>query len=134
MRFGMLRSRTLRGFGARLAVFALWLLLAVSAGHIHPEEIFGPLGHPIAPGHGVAWLGPDRPEQGRQDPTGPDADGGLCAICAAMQLVAAAVPPPWFGLTRLSRPIGAKRPPQSAALPEAASFRLFQPRAPPAAV
>ncbi|MGB8842853.1 MAG: DUF2946 family protein [Aliidongia sp.] len=129
MRFGMLRSRRLRDWGARLAAFALLLQLAISAGHMHPQDVFGSLGHPIAPGHGASWL-----QSGAgHAPTGTpaDADGDQCAICAAMQLVATAVPPPPFLLSVPFDPIGPSRPAGDHLLPDATSFRLFQSRAPP---
>jgi hypothetical protein len=130
MWFGMLRNRKLRGWGAPLAAFALLLQLAVSAGHMHPQDIFGSLGHPAVPGDGVTWF------QGGGSGHAPagspaDADGDQCAICAAMQLVAVAVPPTPFLLSVPLARLGMQPPPGDHILADAVSFRLFQPRAPP---
>jgi hypothetical protein len=125
MRFGMLRNRKLLGWGARMAAFALLLQLAVSAGHMHPHDVVGSLGHPV-PGTGVSWL-----HDGSGQPVPADADGDQCAICAAMQLVAVAVPPTPFLLSAPLDRLGSQPPSGDRIRPDATSFRLFQPRAPP---
>jgi hypothetical protein len=129
----MLRSAKLRLWGGRIAVFALWLQLAVSAGHMHPEELFGPAGLLVGQQHGA--VAHQSAERDRPDPSSTDPQSGavddVCAICAAMQMVAVAVPPLPFQLRAPLTPAGALAPAGGRELPNTAPFRLFQSRAPP---
>jgi hypothetical protein len=112
-------------------VFAFWLQLAVSAGHMHPEDVFGPLGHPIVQGQGTTLLAADRQDgDSRSDPHAA-ALGDVCAICAAMQMVAAGVPSAPFRLQAPLDLIGTLSASDSGGLRQASPFRLFQSRAPP---
>jgi hypothetical protein len=128
--FGLLRSGKLRFWGGRLAVFAFWLQLAMSTGHMHPEDVLGRAPHPTSQGQSVEAVWPDRDAPSSADPhAGLDGDG--CAICAAMHMVAAAVPPLPFELRVPLIPVGALAPSGARQPPAATSFRLFQSRAPP---
>jgi hypothetical protein len=131
MQLGMLRNRKLRCWGARWAFFAFWLQLAVSAGHMHPEDVFGPLGHPVVAGQGATLLEADWQNGNASGDPHSGAVGDICAICATMQIVAAAVPPVPFLLQAPIGPIGMVAVTDRRGLPQAALFRLFQPRAPP---
>ena len=113
----MLLRRSLRTKGSRIALFALWLQIALSFGHIHPEDIFGPIGHAVAQGHGITQVSSD----GSAAPQGPSKHGAAaafddgCAICASMMLAASLVLPDPINL---ALPLGAVQ----AALPEPVSF------------
>jgi hypothetical protein len=112
-------------------MFAFWLQLAVSAGHMHPEDVFGRLGHPIAQGQAATLLDTDRQDGNAPAEPHSGALGDVCAICAAMQMVAAGVPPVPFLLQVRLAPIGRLTASRAGGLPQAAPFRLFQSRAPP---
>ena len=85
----MLLRRSLRTKGSRIALFAVWLI-ALSFGHIHPEDIFGPIGHAVAQGHGITQVASDRSAapQGPSKHGAAAADTDGCAICASMMLAA----------------------------------------------
>ena len=96
----MLRSLGLLRWGGRAAFFALWLQLALTAGHMHPEDLFGPSGGLVLHDHGARHqetLSRDRSGSSPGDAQ-PSLDTDVCAICAAMQMVAVAVPPLPFRL------------------------------------
>jgi|GEM_PF-2778185 hypothetical protein len=126
----MLRARKLRYWGARLGALALSLQLAVSAGHMHPEDVFGPLGHPVVQGQAAPGLEADR-RAGSAGDAATGADGDFCAICATMQLVAVAIPPSPPLLGAPLGPIVRLIPAGAGAPPKPGHFRHFQPRAPP---
>jgi hypothetical protein len=113
---------------AWLALFALWLQLALSFGHSHAEDLAG-LG---APHFGTAQVVADR-----SMPPGAPAPypGALahddCAICAAMALADSLVLPD-LAPVPAPTPIGT----QPLAMPDTVvlvdgAYRLFQTRAPP---
>jgi hypothetical protein len=113
--------------GARLALFALAVQLAVSFGHVHAED--------FAPSAAAVTL----TASGGQG--GPVSDGTshksdidtVCAICALIQLVQASVPvaaPAVHAPTRFAW-ITPKPPVEAAAA--ALQHELFQARAPPSA-
>jgi len=128
----MLQRRSVRQMGARLALLAVWLQLALTLGHIHPWDIYR-YGHPIARGVGAADLLADRPTTPMPlSPLSSDAAADLaCSICANMALAGSvALPDP----DRLSLPpLSPSRwldPVVSFSLTPA-EFLLFQTRAPP---
>ncbi|MBV8754536.1 MAG: hypothetical protein JO328_16875 [Hyphomicrobiales bacterium] len=82
----MRRLRSIRRLGAGLGLFALLLQLALSFGHIHPEDL---LAGSAANIHAVADKAqPASPAQDRDAPGAPHDD---CPICAAMHLAGAIV-------------------------------------------
>jgi hypothetical protein len=98
---------------------------------MHPEDVFGPLGHPIVPGQGATLLEADRPDGTSSGDPHSGTVGDVCAICATMQIVAAGVPPVPLLLQPPTGPIGILAVSGRGGLPQAALFRLFQSRAPP---
>jgi hypothetical protein len=128
----MLQRRTIRQQGARLALLALFVQLALTFGHIHPWDIYR-YGHPVAQGVGAAEVLPDRGTMPIPlTPLADDAAADLaCSICATMALARATVLPDPIRLptpsasgaqsTRLGKPFS----------PAPIPFLLFQTRAPP---
>ncbi len=132
----MLQGRKQRLWRGNLALFAFLLQLVLSTGHMHPEDLFGPQGYPVVAGHGVDALEADRGDRGNQSPSDPvsgaDVDG--CAICAAMHMVAASVPPLPFLLHRQLELYAVLAPSLQRKLSTSPDYRLFQSRAPPLSV
>lgn len=128
----MLRHRLLRASGGWLALFAVWLQLTLSLGHLHPEQFSGRSGDGAGQGTAVFQLtaerqSPARPQQQDQD-NGADA---VCAICASMALAGSSVLP---DPVTLPLPVGwIAAPPiaDASARPVVARFSLFRTRAPP---
>jgi hypothetical protein len=124
----MLLSRACHRRAAWVALFALWLQLALSFGHRHAEEFAG-LGEPSASFAAQA----DR-SASPGSPANPNPDGlahEACAICAAVSLAGCLILP---DLALAVAPVPAGR--QSLRIRQAlvlvdASYRLFQTRAPP---
>jgi hypothetical protein len=85
---GMRRLRSIRRFGAGLGLFALLLQLALSFGHIHPEDLLGTSAAGIATVAGKAP--PTSPAPDRRDSGVPHDD---CPICAVMHLAGTIVLP-----------------------------------------
>ena len=80
--------RSIRRFGAGLGLFALLLQLALSFGHIHPEDLVGTTAAGIET---VAGKAPSaNPAQDRHAPGTPHDD---CPICAVMHLAGTIVLP-----------------------------------------
>ncbi len=128
----MLQRRSVRQIGARLALLAVWLQLALTLGHIHPWDIYR-FGHPIAHGNGAAELLADHNTTPIPlSPLTSDAAADLaCSICANMALAASVVLPDPVKLSL--PPVSPSRwldPVVSFSLTPAA-FLLFQTRAPP---
>jgi len=69
---------------AWIALFAVWLNLALAQGHMHAVDVWGPLGHPVTVGNTETALGADP----RQDP-GLLATDNDCAVCLAMAIAGA---------------------------------------------
>ncbi len=122
--FGMRQATGFRKIGGVVALFALWLQLVLTFGHMHADDLFG---RPAAPleMHRLS----DPASQPGQD-TADTADG--CAICAAAALVAGSVLPapaslPLPAAFPLERPVV-----EIAFLLSAAGFLLFRTLAPPA--
>ena len=123
--------RTNRKFGGRLALFALAVQFVLFFGHIHPEDIYGPIGAASSSVSTAASLA--------EQAASATSDHGLkpadeyCAICASAvalsnSFVAAApqLPPLFVGRTATLRDrVAAVLIPQRHA--------AFQSRAPPAA-
>jgi hypothetical protein len=84
----MRRLRSIRRFGAGLGLFALLLQLALSFGHMHPEDFLGP-----SPGGTQALASKAQTAsaaQGRHIPGAPHDD---CPICSVMHLAGTIVLP-----------------------------------------
>jgi len=128
----MLQRRSLRRTGGRLALFAVFLQLVLSLGHIHPTDIYR-LGHPVTQGSGgeqIVALQSD-PSPAGQKETGAAAQA--CAICANMAMAASLVlPEPIIVGPTISTAHAAVASP-AALLIAAAPHLLFQTRAPPSA-
>lgn len=128
----MLQRRSVRQVGSRLALFAVFLQLVLSLGHIHPSNIY-PFGHPVVQGYGVEQViapqsGP--PPAGQND-AGPAEQA--CAICANMALVASSVLPDPVSVVPPSSTAVAPVAAHTTFLISAAAHLLFQTRAPPSA-
>jgi hypothetical protein len=122
----MLLSRANHRRAAGLALFALWLQLALSFGHFHAEDFAG-LGTPGAPALARSTPLPVSP----LDPFSDGVAHEACAICASMALAECLL---------LPDPVPLAMPPlhrhSSLAMPGAfvvvgTRHRLFQTRAPP---
>ena len=81
----MLQSEGLRRYGARLALFAVAVLLTLSFGHMHPEDFF-PQTAEAAPSHEGGKGAPANPS-----PLPPTHDD--CAICVTMGMTASSALP-----------------------------------------
>jgi hypothetical protein len=85
----MRRLRSIRRFGAGLGLFALLLQLALSFGHVHPEDLLGASAAGIANVvAGKAQL--PSTDQNRHAPGAPHDD---CPICSVMHLAGTIVLP-----------------------------------------
>ena len=80
----MRRLRSIRRFGAGLGLFALLLQLALSFGHVHPEDLLG------ASAAGLEAAQPAGPDQDSHPAGAPHDD---CPICAVMHLAGTIVLP-----------------------------------------
>ncbi len=95
----MLRRRALRRCGGRLGLIALFTQLFLSYAHIHPADIYGPSGRPLAAPAALVQplLAAPAPPAGPHHPGAPDGAVDSCPICAAMAMAAATIlpdPPP----------------------------------------
>jgi hypothetical protein len=112
---------------AWLALFALWLQLALSFAHTHPEDFFGLVAHHDA------QLTTDR-HTVPGSPTSPFPDGlahDACAICASISLAGALVLPAPLQIASAGVRDGAAMPLRDAFVLISASHLLFHTRAPP---
>jgi hypothetical protein len=126
----MLQRKFMHRLGGRLGLFALWLQLALSFGHIHPGDLFR-YGHPVAARPGVVEL--VAPSREAPSLPGTAAVDQNCAICANMALAGSLLPaaPPTIAPPTQSRLVPERR---GQALDLAAPpHLLFQTRAPPSA-
>jgi hypothetical protein len=130
----MLQRQSIRLVGARLAIFAVWLQVVLTFGHIHAFDIYL-YGHPVVPAQGVTQVTAD--DGTTPVPSAPlqanEAGDQACSICANMALVAATVLP---DPARIAPP--SATPLRRAWIAEplrltAAPYLLFQTRAPPSA-
>ncbi len=133
--FILMQSKGLKRSAGWLASLAFCLQLALSLGHLHRADLFGPLGHPVIAGEGADRLA--APHAGPGDPSdntgGLDSDADHCAVCASLHLTASAVPPVvapaifaavQADLRPVIRPLRARVP---------AAYHPAHPRAPPTA-
>ncbi len=125
--------RAYRNIGGRLALFALAVQFYLSFAHIHPDDIYGPVGNSLLAAEKVAL---PAVESVRALPAHAPwySDDALCPICETMYLLGtSSVPetPQVLPVASISRP--AERPAIIAALVLAPRRALFQSRAPPAA-
>ena len=126
-------SRAYRRFGGRLALFALALQFYLSFAHIHPDDIYGPVGQALSVAETVNLpaaesfnaIPPDQPWY-----TG----DGLCPICETIYFLstsftpdAPGVQPPTFSSRRAEHAVA---PAAFVVTPRRAPF---QSRAPPTA-
>lgn len=125
--------RAYRKFGGRLALFALALQFYLSFGHIHPDDIYGPVGASLSVAESIVLPPAESLRSIPSDQPWYNAEG-LCPICETMYFLgvsfapdAPQVLPPSF----VSRPIEDFA--GSAALFIAPRRAPFQSRAPPAA-
>jgi hypothetical protein len=78
---------------ACIALFAVWLNLALAQGHMHAVDVWGPLGHPVVTGTSETAFRADS----REDPGLLAADHD-CAICLAMAIAGTGRPVAEFSL------------------------------------
>jgi DUF2946 family protein len=118
--------RSIRRFGAGLGLFALLLQLALSFGHVHPEDLFGASAAGIEAAAGKAQPA----DQDRHAPGTPHDD---CPICAVMHLAGTIVvpEPPALVVPTVLATAPQERPPNPLVL--VARRSPFQTRAPPQA-
>ena len=122
----MLRRAALRLWGGRAALFALWLQLAFSAGHAHPEDFAG---FWSGPADAVTAISRAHDSVPVQPVPGLDDDG--CPICTSLQMLAVAVPVLPFQLPQRLLPTGGILHQPAEQRPAEIAFGLFQSRAPP---
>ena len=89
----MRRLQSIRRFGAGLGLFALLLQLALSFGHVHPEELLGASAARIE-----AIAGKTQPASPAQDRHAPGVPQDDCPICSVMHLAGTIVMPDPPGL------------------------------------
>lgn len=84
--------RAHRNIGGRLALFALALQFYLSFGHIHPDDIYGPVGGSLTAAENVVL---SSPESVRAIPAGQPwyDDDALCPICATMYFLSTSFTP-----------------------------------------
>lgn len=126
-----IRSNT--RFGARLALFALALQFYLSFAHIHPDDIYGPLGGSLSAAETVNL---PAAESFKSLPAGQPwyADDGLCPICETTYFLGISFTPNTpevLPVAYASRP--AEHSSVCAALFVAPCRTPFQSRAPPIA-
>jgi hypothetical protein len=123
--------RTHRIFGGRLALFALALQFYLSFGHIHPDDIYGPLGASLDAAEAVVLTSP---EAVHSLPAGQPwyDDDALCPICETMYFLSTSFTPEApqiFPLRFVTRPV--EHSTTAAAFFIAPRRTAFQSRAPP---
>jgi hypothetical protein len=125
--------RAYRRFGGRLALFALALQFYLSFAHIHPDDIYGPVGQALSVAEAV-----NLPAAESFKPIPADAPwysgDALCPICETIYFLSTSFAPETPEVLALSL---VSRPAEHSAIP-AARFVTprrapFQSRAPPAA-
>jgi hypothetical protein len=123
--------RAYRAFGGRLALFALALQFYLSFAHIHPDDIYGPVGGSLLAAEQIVL---PSAESLRAMPADQPwySDDALCPICETMYFLGISSVPeaPQIALSpSISRPLD--HPAIVAALFVAPRRALFQSRAPP---
>jgi hypothetical protein len=125
--------RAYRKFGGRLALFALALQFYLSFAHIHPEDIYGPVGGSLNAAESTVL---PQAESLRPIPSGQPWYSGdaLCPICETIYFLATSFNPQ---APRVSRPSFVSRPVEHSAEVTALFISPrrapFQSRAPPSA-
>jgi len=124
----MTQSRSIRQFGGYTALLALLLQFALSFGHLHKEEVFGPAGLRVITTRSVLA---EPHASGTVDPHDVDMPADGCAICAVMAMVASSIVPDTLDIPKLCStglvPVFAG----TGFLISEPGYRLFQTRAPP---
>ena len=122
----MLQSKTMRRSGARLALFAVAVLLTLSFGHMHADDFFPPTAQAAA--HEPGAPANPAPLPAPLPPTHDD-----CAICVTMGMTASsAMPAPIVLAVPLAYTFVTFTPPARATL-VAAPKPSFRSRGPPLA-
>jgi len=119
-------------FGGRLALFALAVQFVLSFAHLHPDDIYGPVGLPLSVASPIALPTAQALSSSPRDGAA-DYTDGFCAICASMYLLGASFVP---DVPRLPAPIGVQTVEHFVRLDGvfiAPRRAPFQSRAPPAA-
>ncbi|HLY56558.1 MAG TPA: DUF2946 family protein [Stellaceae bacterium] len=134
-RSGVLQSGVLKGMAGGLAVFALWVQLALGFGHLHATDVFGPLGQAVTAGQGPDRVSAQRPgqDEGAAGLPGADADADGCAICATLHLAAGAAPTPCFAPPEIAKATRLGPLAERTLAVTAPDYLLSRPRAPPIA-
>lgn len=125
--------RAYRRFGGRLALFALALQFYLSFAHIHPDDIYGPVGRSLSAAETIALPSAQSLRAIPSDQPWYGADG-FCPICETMYFLAtSSVPeaPRVSPLPLVSQPV--EHAAVIAALLIAPRRASFQSRAPPLA-
>jgi hypothetical protein len=86
----MQRFRSIRRFGAALGLAALLIQLAVSFGHLHPEDLLPPR---LIVGEIAGKAAPPGQEQERHPPGAPHDDCPICAVMYLAGIIVQPVPP-----------------------------------------
>jgi hypothetical protein len=123
--------RAYRKFGGQLALFALALQFYLSFGHIHPDDIYGPLGESLSVAEAI-----NLPSAESLKPIPADqpwySDDALCPICETIYFLSTSFTP---DAPEVLPPTFAARPAEhsavAAALFIAPRRAPFQSRAPP---
>jgi hypothetical protein len=124
--------RANRTFGGRLALFALALQFYLSFAHIHPDDIYGPVGEPLFVAEAVNLPAAESLKPIPADEPWYSGDA-LCPICETIYFLSTSFTPDApqvLPLTFVSRP--AERSAIHAALSLTPRRAPFQSRAPPA--
>lgn len=125
--------RAYRKFGGRLALFALALQFYLSFAHIHPDDIYGPVGNALSVAEAVNLPAAESLKSIPADEPWYSGDA-LCPICETIYFLSTSFTsdaPEVLPLTFLSRP--AEHLAVHAALFIAPRRAPFQSRAPPIA-
>lgn len=125
--------RAYRRFGGRLALFALALQFYLSFGHIHPEDIYGPVNVPLSEAAQISLPAASAGKLLTADHAANEPDD-ICAICATMYLLGSSSvpqPPQALPVALISQP--AKHVIRIAGVFTAPRRAPFQSRAPPVA-
>lgn len=125
--------RTHQKFGGSLALFALALQAYLSFGHIHPDDLYGPVGGSLTVAEAVVLPSAESVRSIPADEPWYSGDA-LCPICETMYFLSTSFTPEApqvFSLPFLSRPI--EHSAVIAALFIAPRRAAFQSRAPPTA-
>ncbi len=129
----MLQNLGFRRWGGRIALLAVWIQFALSFGHMHPEDVFGRLGHAVVQGEHATQVTVDRqvPVPALPGNQNPAADPDGCAICSAVHLTSTTLLPDAVLLPVPTETRLARHSAYVAFVLTSAPFLLFRTRAPP---